>query len=66
MHHFVASEPFYIRQLTASAGHRVLRANGVRFNDLGTFLRDNRYTKQSPLASASQSNCAIGAAEPLS
>ena len=47
IHHFVASEPFYIRQLTASAGHRVMRENGVRFNDLATFLRDNRYTKES-------------------
>jgi fatty acid desaturase len=45
IHHFVATEPFYVRQLTARAGHRALRASGVRFNDLGTFLRDNRYAK---------------------
>jgi fatty acid desaturase len=43
IHHFVASEPFYVRQLTARAGHRALRESGVRFNDLGTFLRNNRY-----------------------
>jgi fatty acid desaturase len=45
IHHFVATEPFYVRQLTARAGHRALRESGVRFNDLGTFLRDNRYAK---------------------
>jgi hypothetical protein len=43
IHHFVVKEPFYIRQWTASAGHRALRAVGVRFNDLGTFARANRY-----------------------
>jgi fatty acid desaturase len=46
IHHFVASEPFYVRQLTASAAHRVLRENGVRFNDLGTFRRNNRYAQE--------------------
>jgi fatty acid desaturase len=60
IHHFVASEPFYIRQLTARAGHRVLRANGVRFNDLGTFLRGNRYEAQESAETlASQANWAI-------
>jgi hypothetical protein len=53
MHHFVASEPFYVRQLTARAGHRALRANGVRFNDFGTFLRDNRYGEGRSAASPS-------------
>lgn len=43
IHHFVVKEPFYIRQWTAPAGHRALRAVGVRFNDLGTFARANRY-----------------------
>ena len=31
------------RQVAAAAGHRALRAVGVRFNDLGTFARENRY-----------------------
>jgi fatty acid desaturase len=66
IHHFVASEPFYVRQLTARAGHRALRANGVRFNDLGTFLRDNRYTKETTAASPSRANWALGAPDPLS
>ncbi len=43
IHHFVVAEPFYIRQLTAPVAHRVMRAQGIRFNDLGTFLRANRY-----------------------
>jgi len=43
IHHFVVKEPFYIRQATAKAAHRVMRENGVRFNDLGTFRRANRY-----------------------
>lgn len=44
IHHFVVNEPFYIRQLTAPAAHKVMRANGVPFNDLGTFKRNNRYS----------------------
>jgi len=44
IHHFVVREPFYIRQLTARTAHRVMREEGVRFNDLGTFSRANRFT----------------------
>ena len=43
IHHFVVNEPFYIRQLSAAAAHRAMRAHGVRFNDMGTFARANRY-----------------------
>jgi fatty acid desaturase len=43
IHHFVVNEPFYIRQLSAAAAHVVMRENGVRFNDIGTFWRANRY-----------------------
>lgn len=43
IHHFVPNEPFYVRQLTARAAHRAMRDNGVRFNDLGSFRRANRY-----------------------
>jgi fatty acid desaturase len=42
IHHFVPSEPFYVRQWTAPAVHQVMRDNGVPFNDLGTFRRANR------------------------
>lgn len=43
IHHFVPGDPFYVRQLTAKAGHEVMAENGVRFNDMGTFRRANRY-----------------------
>jgi hypothetical protein len=43
IHHFVVGEPFWMRQLTAAAAHRVMRSNGVRFNDFGTFRRANRW-----------------------
>lgn len=36
-------EPFYIRQMTAPVAHRVMREMGVRFNDIGTFARANRW-----------------------
>jgi hypothetical protein len=45
IHHFVPSDPFYVRQLTARAAHRAMRDNGVRFNDLGTFRRANRFAR---------------------
>ncbi len=44
IHHFVVKEPFYIRQLTAPVAHQAMREAGVRFNDLGTFKRANRWS----------------------
>lgn len=46
IHHFVVKEPFYIRQLTVPVAHRVMREMGVRFNDVGTFGRANRFVRQ--------------------
>ena len=43
IHHFVVRDPFYIRQLTAKTAHAALREAGVRFNDIGTFARANRW-----------------------
>lgn len=43
IHHFVVKETFYVRQLTARRAHAVMREVGVRFNDIGTFRRANRY-----------------------
>ena len=43
IHHFVVKEPFYIRQMTAPVAHKVMREMGVRFNDIGTFSRANRF-----------------------
>jgi fatty acid desaturase len=45
IHHFAVKEPFYVRQWTAGTAHQVMREMGVRFNDLGTFRRDNRYNE---------------------
>lgn len=45
IHHFVVKEPFYVRQATAAAAHRVMREMGVRFDDLGTFRRANRWNE---------------------
>ncbi len=43
IHHFVVRETFYIRQLTAPQAHAVMREMGIRFNDMGTFSRANRW-----------------------
>jgi len=43
IHHFVVQEPFYLRQLVARESHALMRRYGVRFNDFGTFRRDNRW-----------------------
>ncbi len=51
IHHFVVKEPFYIRQWTAPVAHRVMREMGVRFNDLGSFRRANRFAS-APAAQA--------------
>ncbi len=51
IHHFWVPDPFYLRQATASTAHQVFRENGVRFNDIDTFRRANRY--QTPAARVS-------------
>jgi hypothetical protein len=43
IHHIYVPDTFYMRQLTAPVAHRVMRANGVRFNDVRSILRANRY-----------------------
>jgi hypothetical protein len=43
IHHFVVNETFYIRQITAAKALKVMKEQGVRFNDIGTFKRANRY-----------------------
>lgn len=45
IHHFWVTDPFYLRQAIAPAAHRAFRAHGVRFNDLGTFRRANRWAE---------------------
>lgn len=43
IHHFVVNKPFYIRQLSAPIAHKVMKEMGVRFNDVRTFNRANRW-----------------------
>src|ERR1700761_5109475 len=33
IHHFVISQPFYLRQMVAGLAHQAMRKYGVRFND---------------------------------
>jgi hypothetical protein len=48
IHHFVVNDPFYLRQLIAAPAHKVLQRYGIRFNDIGTFFRANRYMGSKP------------------
>jgi len=43
IHHFAVQYPFYMRLWIAKDALRVMRANGVRFNDFGAMRRANRY-----------------------
>lgn len=43
IHHFVVNETFYIRHFTRKRALQVMQKEGVRFNDMGTFRRANRY-----------------------
>lgn len=43
IHHFVVGQPFYIRQMVSSVAHKVMVKNGVKFNDLSTFITANRW-----------------------
>ena len=43
IHHFLASQPFYLRELVRTDAHAAMRRHGVRFDDLGTFSRANRW-----------------------
>ncbi len=54
LHHFVVSQPFYLRQMVAHKVYPVLKENGVRFNDFGSVLRANRFAQdtKNQLASA--------------
>ena len=42
LHHFVVRDAFYIRQWLAPSLYPLMRENGIRFNDFGTFKRANR------------------------
>jgi hypothetical protein len=37
------NETFYVRQLTANKAHKVMKEQGVRFNDISSIARANRF-----------------------
>ena len=43
VHHYVVNQPFYLRQMVAHAAQAEMRRQGTRINDLGTFVRANRW-----------------------
>ncbi|MEK6235759.1 MAG: fatty acid desaturase [Planctomycetales bacterium] len=43
IHHFVASQPFYLRQMIARPARAAMKKHGVRFNDMGAVGRANRF-----------------------
>ncbi len=43
IHHFVVNETFYVRQMTAAKAHKVMQEQGVRFNDVASIKRANRF-----------------------
>ena len=43
IHHFVVNETFYNRQLIIRKAHEIMKAGGVPFNDVQSFLRNNNY-----------------------
>lgn len=43
IHHFVVNETFYIREMTAARAHKVMKEQGVRFNDVASIKRANRF-----------------------
>jgi len=43
IHHFVPSQPFYIRQMISRRVIREMEQRGIRRNDLGVWRRKNRY-----------------------
>lgn len=44
IHHFVVPQPFYVRTWIAPQARRAMRDNGVRFNDLASLARANRWS----------------------
>eukprot|EP01027_Heterolobosea_sp_BB2_P025276 GEZU01038787.1.p1 GENE.GEZU01038787.1~~GEZU01038787.1.p1 ORF type:complete len:373 (-),score=133.48 GEZU01038787.1:249-1367(-) len=43
IHHYVTDQPFYLRQMLASAAHAEIIKQGARHNDIGIVLRNNRF-----------------------
>ena len=47
IHHYVINQPFYLRQMVAHAAQAEMKRQGTRINDLGTFVRANRWGGES-------------------
>jgi len=43
IHHYVINQPFYLRQMVSPAVQAEMGRQGTRINDLGTFVRANRW-----------------------
>lgn len=43
IHHYVMNQPFYLRQMVASAASAEMKRQGTRVNDVGAFRRANRW-----------------------
>ena len=43
VHHFFVAQPFYLRELVRRDAHTIMRNHGVRFDDVGSFTRANRW-----------------------
>ena len=52
IHHFYVAQPFYLRELVRRDAHAAMRSHGVRFDDVGTFSRANRWGPVDGIAEA--------------
>ncbi len=54
IHHYVINQPFYLRQMVARAALAEMRRHGTRINDLGTFVRANRWGEEPELSESAR------------
>jgi len=47
IHHFVVGQPFYLRQILAGKVRPLMRAQGVRYNDVASLKHANRWSTSS-------------------
>lgn len=52
IHHFLVTQPFYLRQMVARKVHPVMKENGIRFNDFSSLFRANRFAKEADVSIA--------------
>jgi len=49
IHHFLVTQPFYLRQMVAKKVLPVMKENGIRFNDFASLIRANRFADHGDL-----------------